>query len=196
MPTGYTAAIADGITFQQYALNCARAFGALVTMRDDPADAPIPEKFEASDHHTTALAESTAELARISGLSDSALRAEHAAALQIHADEHQRRVTECAELRAKYEAMLAQAKAYKAPTPDHERYAEFMVEQIAESISFDCKVYERAAPPADPHLWRAQECARLVKDIEYHQKGHREEIERTEKRNAWISALRASLASK
>jgi hypothetical protein len=46
MPTGYTAPIADGMTFEQFALGCARAFGALVTMRDEPSDAPIPERLE------------------------------------------------------------------------------------------------------------------------------------------------------
>ena len=38
MPTGYTADIKDGISFQTYALNCARAFGACVMLRDEPGD--------------------------------------------------------------------------------------------------------------------------------------------------------------
>jgi hypothetical protein len=48
MPTGYTAAVADGtITeFPDFAMQCARAFGTLVLMRDEPQDAAIPEKFE------------------------------------------------------------------------------------------------------------------------------------------------------
>jgi hypothetical protein len=32
MPTGYTSAIADGIEFKDFALRCARAFGALVEL--------------------------------------------------------------------------------------------------------------------------------------------------------------------
>lgn len=194
MPTGYTAAIADGITFQQYAMNCARAFGALVMMRDEPADAPIPEKFEPSDYHDKAIAESSAELGRLQSLSDAELLAEHATALREHAADYERRVAESNAIRAKYEAMLVQARAYKAPTPDHQKFAEFMVDQIVNSIDFDCKVYEREGPPADPHHWRAQECARLVRDIAYHENGKREEIERTTKRNEWIAALRKSLA--
>ncbi len=63
MPTGYTADIAKGITFQQYAWSCARAFGALVMMRDEPSDAPIPEAFTPSDYHVKALAEARAKLA-------------------------------------------------------------------------------------------------------------------------------------
>lgn len=36
MPTGYTADIKDGIDFKTYAMNCARAFGACVMLRDEP----------------------------------------------------------------------------------------------------------------------------------------------------------------
>lgn len=48
MPTGYTAAVCDGkITeFPAFALQCARAFGALITMRDDAMNAPIPEEIK------------------------------------------------------------------------------------------------------------------------------------------------------
>lgn len=55
MPTGYTVGIADGkiTTFEQYAMTCARAFGALVMMRDDPFDAPIPEEIKVADYYVT-----------------------------------------------------------------------------------------------------------------------------------------------
>lgn len=53
MPTGYTAAVEDGtITeFDDFAWQCARAFGALIMMRDDPMSAPIPQKFEPTAEH-------------------------------------------------------------------------------------------------------------------------------------------------
>jgi hypothetical protein len=40
MPTGYTAGVADGtITeFREYALLCARAFGACIMLRDEPVE--------------------------------------------------------------------------------------------------------------------------------------------------------------
>ena len=57
MPTGYTLDLYDGkdITFEEFALRCARAFGALISMRDEPIDAPIPERFEPSDYHLKEL---------------------------------------------------------------------------------------------------------------------------------------------
>ncbi len=48
MPTGYTDAVKDGITFDQFVLGCARGMGALVMMRDEPSGTPIPERFEPS----------------------------------------------------------------------------------------------------------------------------------------------------
>lgn len=51
MPTAYTADIAKGITFKQYAMNCARAFGALIDLRDKPANCEIPDVVYPSDYH-------------------------------------------------------------------------------------------------------------------------------------------------
>ena len=62
MPTGYTAKIADGQTFEEFILSCARAFGALVEMRDEPADAPIPEEFKPSAYHTTQIGVARAKM--------------------------------------------------------------------------------------------------------------------------------------
>lgn len=44
MPTGYTADLMEkGMEFKPFVLQCARAFGALITMRDDSLDAPSPK---------------------------------------------------------------------------------------------------------------------------------------------------------
>lgn len=60
MPTGYTADLHDGkdVTFDQFVKQCARGMGALVTLRDAPWDAPLPERFEPSDPCTCASCES------------------------------------------------------------------------------------------------------------------------------------------
>ena len=72
MPTGYTHPVQEGkITeLRDFALNCARAFGACVTMRDDPSDTPIPGKFEPSDYHIKALKEAKEDLLVVRGLDD------------------------------------------------------------------------------------------------------------------------------
>ena len=51
MPTGYTADIEKGITFNKFIMDCARAFGACITMRDDPHDKEISDEFEENSYH-------------------------------------------------------------------------------------------------------------------------------------------------
>lgn len=52
MPTGYTAGVKDGTVtdFKAFVMQCARAFGALIDMRDDPSDVPIPKSFAPSSY--------------------------------------------------------------------------------------------------------------------------------------------------
>jgi hypothetical protein len=194
MPTGYTAAIAKDITFEQFVMGCSRAMGAMIMMRDEPSDAPIPERFEPSDYSAKKLAESQAELARLQCFTGNdatgAAKDEYAAAVLQHA-EHAKKD---AELRAKYDAMLARVMAWEAPTADHQGFKVFMVEQIKGSIRFDCGMEHYPTPEQKTGAaWLAAAIAKASKDIAYHSKAHAEEVERTEGRNAWLSALRASL---
>ena len=78
MPTGYTCDVVSGKidTFEKFALQCARAFGATITMRDDPFDAPIPEKFEPSDYNLKRLIEVKHELKRLQSLTAEQIEAE------------------------------------------------------------------------------------------------------------------------
>ena len=133
MPTGYTAAIADDITFDDFVMRCARGMGALVMMRDEPADAPIPERFEPSDYHLKRIAEASASLIRLAGMTEAETE-------QAASDAHETAVAEQAEaihrkdmLYEKYNAMLAKVKAWKPPSDDHEGFKKFMVEQITGS---------------------------------------------------------------
>lgn len=193
MPTGYTADIAKGITFEQYAMSCARAFGALVMMRDEPSDAPIPDAFAPSDYHARAIVEARKKLHDLCLLDGPDLLAAHTAAVKEWQDGVDRREREAQELRQKYEAMLAKAKAYRPPTPDHQKFAEFMVEQIEQSIDFDCKVYRPDRVTDDPIRWRNLQIEAAKSNIAYHEKEHQKEIERTASRNKWIADLRSSL---
>lgn len=195
MPTGYTAAIAKDITFEQFVMDCSRAMGAMIMMRDEPSDAPIPERFEPSDYSAKKLVEAQAELSRLQRYSENdatgAAKAEYAAAVSQYAE----RAKADAELRAKYEAMLARVMAWEAPTIDHSGFKVFMVDQIKESIRFDCGMEHYPKPEQKTGAaWLADAIAKAGKDIAYRSKAHAEEVERTEGRNAWLSALRASLA--
>lgn len=196
MPTGYTAAIADDITFDEFVMGCARGMGALVMMRDEPMNAPIPERFEPSDYHTKKIAEANATVARLAGMTEAeaeqAASEAYEAAIAAQAAAILRNDT----LREKYEAMLSKVKEWKSPSADHDGFKSFMVDQVTSSIDFDCdnRYYrEQKQAKLTGSEWRAQEEAKARKDIAYHEAENAKEIERTEARNAWLRQLRESL---
>jgi hypothetical protein len=194
MPTGYTAAIKDGISFEKFVWSCARAFGALVTMRDDPMDAPIPQAFESSTYNAQALAKARAELTRLQAMMKREISAACAADYEQQMKRHGEWLTEKAQLREKYTAMLAKVQAWAPPTPDHAGMKDFMVKQITESISFDCSISHMRPPQKlSPEEWHAARVQSAQADAEYHEKAQAEEDERTAQRNAWLAALRESV---
>jgi hypothetical protein len=196
MPTGYTDAIKDGISFNTFALNCARAFGATITMRDDaPGGEAIPEVFEPDSYHLKALAAARETLQCLESMT--APECELKAAAEHTAGEVRRieRLKELDDLRQKYTDMLACAESWTAPTPDHVGLKEFMVKQIQDSIKWDCDTsfYAEPAKLLTGLEWAEAAKARALWDIEYHKTKHAAEVKRTDERNAWIAALRASL---
>lgn len=195
MATGYTHPIADGTLteLRPFALACARQFGALVMMRDAPADAPIPERFKPSDYHVKAGAEEETRLAALRSMSQADIERACAEANQKAIENYRAALEEGRQTRARYEAMLAKVRAWTPPTPDHVGLREFMESQIVESIRWDC--HESAAPvPQIPGDWHAAALDHAERMVAYHAKEHEDEIRRAAERTAWIAALRASLA--
>jgi len=193
MPTGYTAPIKDGISFRDYALNCARAFGALVTMRDEPSDAPIPEKFEPSNWHAEQLQIASDRLAQLRLMSPAECEAAAVADYNAAMEERAKRMRENDELRAKYEAMLAQVVAWQAPTRDHVEYKAFMEKQLRESIDWDCQLLGDVPEQSTGAQWLELQISKSEWAVNYHTQHDADERKRVDGRNAWIKALRDSL---
>ena len=74
MPTGYTAGIIDGeiTTFEQFAIQCTRAFGATIHMRDNPLDSPY-EPRTPSDHYVNSLQSQREKLEETKTMTDEAI---------------------------------------------------------------------------------------------------------------------------
>lgn len=193
MPTGYTAKIANGISFREFALDCARQFGACVTIRDAPGGGEaIPDKFEESSFYSRSLNEAKARLRELQEMSSADIRAaaEKANADAAESVEWARRRSE--ELRSKYTAMLAEVDAWTPPTADHAEMKRFMRKQIETSIKFDC--YDVGpAKILDAADWYAAEMQRAMRDVQYYADEAVKEHDRVAGRNAWIAALRQSL---
>jgi hypothetical protein len=194
MPTGYTHKVQSGeITeFRDFAMQCARAFGATITMRDDPMDAPIPDEFAPSTWHVDKIATARRELDELDGLGmehcERAADAAYKDAVKYYEESEARRAQE----NARYDAMRAKVEAWEPPSPDHVEMKSFMLEQL--SVSMDRYT---STPPTrlTGAAWLGERVRALQRDIEYHTTENKKEIERAAQRTLWIRQLRESLSS-
>jgi len=195
MPTGYTADIPKGITFEQFALRCARGMGALILMRDDPWDAPIPDVFEVPDYYVTALAEKKEKRDAFMALSPEELEATYLAHVEKVREENAKRQKEADEILTAYRVMLAQVRGWVPPTADHHGMKKFMTEQIESSIDFDCRAYIEDVP-ATMEEWQNKRSEELHRAVNYAAKSLAEQTKNAASRTAWVQALKQSLEAK
>lgn len=193
MPTGYTADIYDGkdISFNDFALKCARAFGACIEQRDDdPNDKPKLIEKTKDNYHIRRLNEAK--------IWKKPTKAEFDAYVQKQTHYYNEQLDKQNKLKVLYAKMLDKANDWTPPTKEHEGLKKFMIEQLNSSIEFDCKndYYERELnnikqltynqyikDMRDSNKW----------DIEYHTNELKKNNERVDTRNEWISALYKSL---
>jgi len=196
MSTGYTAPIYDGedIDFVAFAMRCSRAFGMLISMRDDAPDAEIPDPFEPSSYHAERLAEAEARRKKLLVVTDEQAAILANEAYKAALTRYRESASESANARRRYELMLSEVNAWQPPTPDHENMKTFMRDQITESIMFDCVVID--APTRLPGaIWHHKELERVERDIEHCKREHNAEVDRAAKQTIWVQELRASLTA-
>lgn len=195
MPTGYTSAVADGkITdLRSFALLCARGMGALVMMRDEPYDAPIPERFEPSDYYAKRLAEAKAERDRLYAMSDDEAEQAARASYAEKVAAKEKWLADKRERRARYLSMIEKVERWQR-APDGLK--EFMLDQLRQSMEHDCPenclYYNEPIQLSGPE-WKRDQLQRIGEEILRSASEQAMEVERTEGRNAWIAQLRASL---
>lgn len=193
MPTGYTHKIKDGQSFEDFVWGCARAFGALVTMRDEPLDAPIPDKFTVDSYEVEHLAAAKAKLAKLESYKIGDWEGENEA-------DYQKRLAAYQELSDKrnaedvaYRAMLARVSAWQPPTSEHVGLKDFMDQQIRDSIRFDCGYSPDIPEPMTVEEYRDKTLEYARKEVKRAEEYLNEEIDRVNTRNEWLQKLRESL---
>jgi hypothetical protein len=196
MPTGYTAKLVEsGQTFPEFVMGCARAFGACIEMRDDPADTPIPEEFKPSEYHTKGLRAAKSELTRLKNFSADKRRAygEKQRAADISA--HRGHVQKTEQQNARILSMMDQVRQWQPPTPAHEEMKKFMLQQLEISLG-STEYSERALAMAEarsPLEYFRVALKTAQNDIEYHEEELQKEVNRAKGNTDWIKQLRASL---
>lgn len=194
MPTVYTADISKGITFKEYALLCAREFGATIMMRDEPLDSEIPE-FQPSDYHAKRIYEIQQEINTLNNLSKSeiAYQANLEYLDKVYRANKYNKDSDI--LETKYKGMLVVVSLWTPPTDEHVRLKEFMLEQLETSIKHDCghTYYIGDIVEKDANTWLSDKLSQLNKSLANSYTEYAKEVERTNNRNKWVKALRDSL---
>ena len=198
MPTGYTAKLMeDGQTFQEFIMGCARAFGALIEMRDSPNDAVIPDKFEPSTYHDKRLVESVDELKRLKLMDDSEKEAFGQSERDAAVKRDEELLARCINEDSRLEAMALQVMEWSPPTPDHQELKNFMLQQI--DISKNGAEYAEQSLINDRNkpamAYYVGSVSRAASSITYHTEEKAKETVRAAKRTEWVHQLRASIGS-
>lgn len=197
MPTRYTSDIYNGkeLTGKEFIMKCARAFGALVEMRDDSLDAPIPEEFKPSDYHLKSLEESKSQLAKIQNIDMEEIQSLIDKEYEEKIKYYENTLLENKKMKSRYLNTLSQVLEWQPPTPDHRSLKEFAVEQLKSSINFDCEGFGRSSlqiekPTVQQYIQsKIDSCKR---NINYHFEEYQKEVDRVSQRNKWIKELRES----
>ena len=197
MPTSYTAKIADNISFRDFVLTCARAFGACVEQRDDDmGEKPKLKKLDVF-YHENAIKDAKAKLKLIKEYTDSEIKLLIDKEFKNKINSTKKSLRENTELMAKYNKMLEAVKSWSPPTSDHEGLKKFMIEQIESSIKFDCNSDYYNRDLKKKKLTVGQYKKQLIDqtnwNIAYHTTGIEKEIKNVETSNKWITALYNSL---
>jgi membrane-bound lytic murein transglycosylase len=194
MPTGYTHGVADGkvTDFPTFAMECARAFGALISMRDD-YDAPVPDEFQPSDYHAVQLEEARLRLTELQALTPEQAEERAAEAYVKACESNAQFKANTDEKRRRYEAMLEQVRAWEPPTAEHVELKRFMEAQLTDSIRHDCEWQPEEPVRQSWSEWLDDQLKQAHSSIRYHASEDAAERARIAGRNAWVKGLRESL---
>lgn len=130
MPTGYTAILQEqpDISFAEWAKQCARAFGACIMQRDDSMREPPNVDEQPSRYHIERLEEVRSKLAWLRECTDTELEAKRSEEVAQNRAYSLEQIEKTKATEISYRRMLALAKAWEPPTPEHAGVKKFMVE--------------------------------------------------------------------
>jgi hypothetical protein len=195
MSTGYTSIIEENpdVTFEEFVWRCARAFGAMIEMRDDRLDAAIPDEFPISSYHKDRLREAEEKLEELNSMSEAqaTIRATHQYENEI--EYYRKSEARKTDLKARYEKMRRQVDAWVPPSSEHVNLKGFMLDQLDQSIKFDTDYHSEEPKQMTGAEWLKWATEGAHRDIKYHKEQWALEQSRAADRNKWLADLRKSV---
>jgi hypothetical protein len=191
MPTGYTTDIYNGkdVSFKDFALNCARAFGACVMQRDDPAGEK-PKVQPVESYHTKAL--------KKLGKFKKPSKKQFETFIKRSIADNKKIINKKKTLENAYSKMIYKATIWTPPTTEHEALKDFMIKQLVESKQWDCGLdhYESelvslSVMTYEDYIERQKQM--YINNCKYHEEHLIKDIDLIKQRNKWIEDLQNSL---
>lgn len=196
MPTGYTETLCkQEQTFKEFALGCARAFGACIDLRDSSSK-DIPEEFTINKHYIETHDEYCKERDRLLDMSPAEQIHYGETARKDDANIYNKLLDEKEEANQRLLEMTFKVMEWNPPTENHEQLKEFMLDQIKVSTEDTDYYYEQLdkIKNTGPLEYYNKHLKNLERLIESYLKDHGKEVERTTRNNEWVKQLRDSLA--
>jgi len=191
--TGYVHNLVDRkLTFEEWIWTCARAMGAFSSMREDGMNAPIPDRIDSGSYREDRLKQSRKKLDDLTKMSLADIgetRWKEAVELYESSAKHHE---EQKQKREHARMILRRTEDWVPPTPEHENFKKFMLDQLKQSLDYEPDEPKKPVRKSDPE-YMADALKELMDDIEYQQKRLMEEQQANETQNEWIRRLRNSV---
>jgi DNA repair photolyase len=207
MPTGYTAGIIHGeiTTFEQFATQCTRAFGATIHMRDNPMDSPY-EPRTPSEYYVNSIQSEREELEKMESLADEDIVREFETSMRDSFEYHEKGLEKDKANLEKLNSILSSAKGWVPPTEEHEGLRTFMIEQIESTIKMDgdpsyhvnkiVQIKQKMEEGIDPKVYREERMKEIKERILYFEDEHQKELVRCKQSNDWMEKFFESIQTK
>ncbi len=204
MPTGYTAGIIDGkiTTFEQFATQCSRAFGATIHMRDNPLDSPY-EPRTPSEYYVNSLQSQREKLEEMKTMTDEAIVQDFVNLLNDSLKYHERELEKTKVNLGRLNSIMESAKSWVPPTEDHEGVRDYMIDQLEITIKADgdpsyhvnkiVQAKKELEEGIDPKVYREEKIKEIEDRISYYGAEVQKELERCKQSNDWMDKFLESI---
>lgn len=197
MPTGYTCYIEDGniTTAKDFIMLCTRAFGALISMRDEPLSSPIPQQIKADTKYADKMIQYYKDdLAKYESLSPSKIHEMNRAEYESREASRRKSLDEKLNIKKLYKQILSDVKAWVPPTDGHIELKNFAINQIEMCIptEHELSFYTKREAEIPDDEWIVEKIKMCRENITYYENYKKKEIEHAESCNNWLNAVRDS----
>lgn len=199
MPSGYTEGILSGTIndLNDFIWMCARGFGAFITQKDNIDEPPILKE-KPNPYYKNKIKQLLNEQQKYNEYTDDDWQNEYLKYIEDQLKDIDDNIKEKIESKEKYENILNQVKEWIPPNENFHKLKSFMINQIEESIDFDCNTsfwQERKNKISNLKLEQYKRNVlndineSLISNKEYYD----EEVQRVKERNQWKQQLIESI---